>query len=40
MQKMRLEMAEFPVTEVRLADRFGYHSGMLEVDESAIDAVE
>ena len=29
---MRLEMAEFPVTDIRLGTRFRYHSGNLEVD--------
>ncbi|MBI1994292.1 MAG: hypothetical protein HYS67_07780 [Deltaproteobacteria bacterium] len=29
---MRLEMAEFPVTEIRLGKAFRYHSGKLEVD--------
>ena len=29
---MRLEMAEFPVTDIRLGRAFRYHSGKLEVD--------
>ena len=29
---MRLEMAEFPVTDIRLGTKFRYHSGNLEVD--------
>jgi glycine reductase len=29
---MRLEMAEFPVTDIRLGTRFRYDSGILEVD--------
>ena len=29
---MRLEMAEFPVTDIRLGSAFRYYSGKLEVD--------
>ena len=33
---MRLEMAEFPVTEIRLGRAFRYHSGKLEVDREGL----
>ncbi len=33
---MRLEMAEFPVSEIRLGTKFGYDSGKLLVDNNAI----
>lgn len=33
---MRLEMAEFPVSEIRLGTKFGYDSGKLLVDSGAI----
>ncbi len=33
---MRLEMAEFPVTDIRLGSKFRYQSGNLEVDEEEI----
>ncbi|HWH76725.1 MAG TPA: glycine/sarcosine/betaine reductase component B subunit [Candidatus Binatus sp.] len=33
---MRLELAEFPVEQIRLASRFGYHHRILEVDESTL----
>ena len=36
---MRLEMAEFPVTQVKLGDRFRYHSGALEVDEEELKSL-
>src|SRR5687767_223340 len=34
---MRLEMAEFPVSSIRLGDRFHYHSGKLTIDRGAIE---
>ena len=34
---MRLEMAEFPVTSLKLGDRFEYHSGQLTIDQGAIE---
>ena len=33
---MNLEIAEFPVTQIRLGRRFRYASGLLEVDEAAV----
>jgi hypothetical protein len=33
---MKLEIAEFPVTQIRLGRRFRYASGLLEVDEAAV----
>ncbi len=30
---MRLEMAEFPVREIRLGDAYGYRNGLLQLDE-------
>ncbi|MBI2359512.1 MAG: hypothetical protein HYV04_11535 [Deltaproteobacteria bacterium] len=36
---MRLEIAEFPVTEVSLGTQFRYQSGRLEVDQEAIKAL-
>ena len=33
---MRLEIAEFPVSEIRLGTQFGYDSGKLLVDSNAI----
>ncbi len=34
---MRLEMAEFPVTGIRLSDRFDYQSGQLTIDREAVE---
>ena len=34
---MRLELAEFPVASIKLADRFDYAAGQLTVDRSAIE---
>ena len=34
---MRLEMAEFPVTGIKLSDRFEYHSGQLTIDREVIE---
>lgn len=34
---MRLEVAEFPVNRVKLADRFHYQSGQLTIDQGAIE---
>ena len=34
---MRLELAEFPVASIKLADRFHYAAGQLTVDKSAIE---
>ena len=36
---MRLEVAEFPVTQVHLGTRFGYHSGILEADREELEGV-
>ena len=36
---MRLEMAEFPVTEIRLGRAFRYHSGKLEVDREQLKSL-
>jgi len=33
---MKLEIAEFPVTQIRLGHRFRYASGLLDVDEAAV----
>jgi len=33
---MKLEIAEFPVTQIRLGHRFKYASGLLDVDEAAV----
>jgi len=33
---MKLELAEFPVKQLRLGRRFAYHGGTLEVDEGAL----
>lgn len=33
---MKLELAEFPVTQIRLGRRFAYDNGRLEVDEGAL----
>lgn len=33
---MRLELADFPVEQIRLGRRFGYHKRTLEVDEAAL----
>ena len=33
---MKLEIAEFPVTQIRLGRRFRYASGLLDVDEAAV----
>jgi glycine reductase len=33
---MKLELAEFPVTHIRLGHRFRYEGGLLEVDETAL----
>jgi len=32
---MRLELAEFPVSQIRLGHRFKYENRILEVDEAA-----
>ncbi|MBI2538967.1 MAG: hypothetical protein HYW04_04110 [Deltaproteobacteria bacterium] len=37
--EMRLEMAEFPVTEIRLGRAFRYHSGKLEVDREQLKSL-
>ncbi len=29
---MRLELADFPVKDVRFGERTGYHNGVLEID--------
>ncbi|MDP9130701.1 MAG: glycine/sarcosine/betaine reductase component B subunit, partial [Candidatus Binatota bacterium] len=34
---MRLELAEFPVASIKLADQFHYAAGQLTVDKSAIE---
>src|ERR1043166_4947071 len=36
---MKLEIGEFPVSQVRLGRRFAYQGGMLEVDESELTAL-
>ena len=36
---MRLEMAEFPVTDIRLGRAFRYHSGKLEVDREQLKSL-
>src|SRR5688500_19256576 len=36
---MRLELAEFPVKQIRLGHRFRYENQVLEVDESALLAL-
>jgi len=36
---MRLDMAEFPVNEIRLGKRFRYETGVLEVDEGGLIAL-
>jgi hypothetical protein len=36
---MRLEIAEFPVTQIRLGQRFRYDDCLLEVDEGALSAL-
>jgi len=36
---MRLELAEFPVTQVKLEGKFSYHSGTLEVDGGEIKSL-
>src|SRR5262250_2797461 len=33
---MKLEIAEFPVTQIRLGNRSRYANGLLEVDEGAV----
>jgi hypothetical protein len=35
-QNMKLEIAEFPVTQIRLDRRFSYENQVLEVDESEL----
>jgi len=38
---LKLELAEFPVKQIRLGRRFAYNAGILEVDEGAlIDLVQ
>jgi hypothetical protein len=36
---LKLEIAEFPVKQIRLGHRFGYESPVLEVDEAALLAL-
>ena len=39
LEKMRLEMAEFPVTRITLGNGLRYHSGTLEVDQEELTAL-
>ena len=36
---MRLELADYPVNQIRLGRTFGYNDGTLEVDKRALEEV-